>query len=178
MCRVWVRLCVTDSGVSSGTQVQDTTGTEHQAQGDVAGVSNTKELRRRRFNLMRYHPFCHWCGRKLVYFKMEGGGKTPDDFATIDHINSRLIYPNGRPRIGKQVLACPPCNRGRAVEEKKSLGVEELTRRAQIGHIYRTSASMIESSSRELSSPAAQSGESRDPMALARSANSSRARSI
>lgn len=141
------------------------------------GMSNTKELRRRRSNLMKRNPHCHWCGRKLVYFHIENGIQPPD-FATIDHINSRLIYPDGRPRVGKQVLSCPGCNQDRNKEEQKSLGAEELTRRAQAGRLYSNSASTMSSSLSEFSIPAAQSGERREPIALARSENKALARSI
>ena len=127
---------------------------------------------------MKKHPFCHYCQRKLVYFKTKGGGKLPPDFATIDHINSRLIYPDGRPRVGRQVLSCPGCNQDRNKEEQKSLGAEELTRRAQAGHLYSNSASIMSSSDKEFSIPAAQSGERREPIALARSENKALARSI
>lgn len=137
---------------------------------------SSKSLSARRANLMKKHPFCYWCDRKLIYFLMGDREKTPDDFATIDHINSRLMHPNGRPLIGRQVLSCPGCNQDRNKEEQKSLGLDELRRRA--GNYRISSPSMMSSSLSEFSMPAAQSGERRDPMALARSENRVRARSI
>lgn len=147
------------------------------AKGDAPRVSRRDSYALRRLNLMKKSPFCHWCGRRLVYFKTEGGQKLPDNFATIDHINSRLIHTGGRPWMGERVLSCPRCNQDRARQEELSLGIEELTRRSRHGH-QTISPSKISSSPSESSIPAAQSGERREPMARARSENSSRARSI
>jgi hypothetical protein len=166
------------SVVRSAARLQEDDAAEDQAQGDDSRVSGITDLQRRRAILMSHHPFCHWCEKKLIYFKMEGGGKLPSDFATIDHINSRLMYPDGRPKIGRRVLSCPECNQGRANEEMKSLGIEELRRRSGRGTYKITSASMMPSSPNEFSSPSAQSGESKAPIALARSENKVLAKSI
>ena len=140
---------------------------------------STARLARRRSNLMKQRPFCHWCGRKLIYFKKEPGTRTPEDFATIDHINSRLMHPDGRPLIGKQVLACPGCNQDRNRQEELALGIEEIRRRSGRGvYVQTNSASIMSSSDKEFSIPAAQSGERREPIALARSENKALARSI
>ena len=96
---------------------------------------------------------------------------------TVDHINSRLMHPDGRPKIGEIVLACPECNQDRNRQEQVDLGVEELRRRSGRGH-YKISASTMSSSLSEFSSPSAQSGERREPIALARSENKVRASSI
>jgi hypothetical protein len=97
-------------------------------------VSKRDSYARRRENLMKWHPFCHWCNRELVYFKVEDG-HIPENFATVDHIYSRLMHPDGRPARGERVLACRECNQGRNRQEELSLGVEELTRRAHKGHL-------------------------------------------
>lgn len=55
----------------------------------------------------------------------------PDNFATIDHLNTRLIYPEGRPGQGKQVLACNSCNKKRNEQEMAAQPLEELWKRAK-----------------------------------------------
>jgi hypothetical protein len=75
---------------------------------------------------MKNDPHCYWCRKDLIYFLMESGQTLPDNFATLDHINSRLMHPEGRPPCGKIVLACPGCNQGRNIEEQISLPREKL----------------------------------------------------
>ena len=94
-------------------------------------MSKRDSYANRRFNLMKQHPFCHWCSRELIYFKTEGGQKLPENFATIDHIYSRLMHPEGRPVRGKRILSCPKCNEDRGRREELTLGVEELRRRSR-----------------------------------------------
>lgn len=77
--------------------------------------SDRKSARRR--NLMKEDPHCHWCRRELKT-QPHNSGKIPDDFPTLDHMNSRVKYPKGRPARGKIVLACPPCNTKRAMLEQ------------------------------------------------------------
>jgi hypothetical protein len=93
-------------------------------------MSKRDSYANRRVNLMKHRPFCHWCDRGLVYFKLEERQKMPENFATIDHVNSRLMHPDGRPHLGERVLSCPSCNQDRNRQEELALGVEELTRRA------------------------------------------------
>lgn len=87
-------------------------------------------LKRRRANLMREDPHCYWCGCEVVYFELKRHQTMPPNFATIDHINSRLLNPDGRPSVGQQVLACSSCNEARNQQEASSLPLEELWRRA------------------------------------------------
>jgi hypothetical protein len=85
------------------------------------GLSRESVIRRRR-NLLRVHPYCHWCEIELVWYYIPGGhnnadhGKLPDNFATIEHIYTKNDGP--RPTKGKLVLACLKCNhdRGQADE--------------------------------------------------------------
>lgn len=70
---------------------------------------------RRRLNLMKLDPHCFWCKRKLSLYYYLSDGKLPDDFPTIDHLNSREVK-RYRPLHGVRVLSCPPCNVGRARE--------------------------------------------------------------
>lgn len=134
MRRVWGEVRVAHPCCGSAAQVQEDDATEEEAQGDVAGVS-TKRLIRRRENLMRENPFCYWCDKGLVYFKMECHATMPDNLATLDHLNSKLMHPDGRPRMGRIVLSCPGCNQDRNRQEELALGVEELTRRAHKKHL-------------------------------------------
>lgn len=69
-------------------------------------------------NLYRRHPYCFWCGRKVYKFLLPDGKRQPDNFATLDHLNSRVGYPDGRPLQGFTVLACRACNQDRAVAEE------------------------------------------------------------
>jgi hypothetical protein len=140
MCRVWVCVRFSHPHRCRRSQVHGATKGKHYAQGNAARVSKNSLVNRRR-NLMKRHPFCHWCGCSVVYFKMEPHQMMPNDFATIDHIYSRLMHPNGRPNPGERVLSCPSCNQGRNREEEKLLGAEELTRRAQDKHRYTVSVS-------------------------------------
>ena len=173
---VWIQIHVPHSRRRGSTRLQEDDAPQSQAQGNGSCVT-TKELQRCRENLMKKNPRCYWCEKRLVYVKMDGG-PLPANFPTIDHINSRLMFPEGRPKQGKRVLSCPGCNQDRANKEMKTLGIDEIRRRSGRGR-YSTSASIIDSSSlRELSSPSAQSGESRDPIARARSENNVLARSI
>lgn len=80
-----------------------------------------KSFVRRRRNLLRTHPYCHWCGRKVVWYHVPGGhrneeyGKLPDNFATMDHIYSKNEGP--RPEVGILVLSCLKCNHDRGVAD-------------------------------------------------------------
>jgi hypothetical protein len=86
-----------------------------------------KSVKRRREQLMRYDPHCHWCGCEVVYFEPQRRQKVPDNFATIDHVYSRMA---GRPLQGRWVLACSRCNQERGQAEQAALGLDELHRRS------------------------------------------------
>lgn len=77
----------------------------------------------RRATLMKSNPHCKWCGVKVIYFKLPKHQKMPANFATIDHIQSRMNGP--RPNVyGKQrtlVLACHKYNQKRCDEEVAAL---------------------------------------------------------
>jgi hypothetical protein len=93
-------------------------------------MSRSRDSQRRRAELMARSPYCHWCGRKLVYFRLKPRQKTPPNFATLDHVNSRNVHPDGRPAQGRLVLACPPCNEKRGALEVAVMPKEELWRRS------------------------------------------------
>lgn len=77
----------------------------------------------RRQVLLAQKPYCHWCGRKVLYYKLKFRERMPKDFATIDHLTSRFHGP--RPNVyGRRqtlVLACHECNQRRCEEETKSI---------------------------------------------------------
>lgn len=86
--------------------------------------------KRRRANLLRKDPHCYWCGILVVYFNTNGG-PVPDNFATIDHIQTRntdyrklSAILNGRQFTKDKtntVLACARCNAKRNNEEQRAL---------------------------------------------------------
>jgi hypothetical protein len=97
-----------------------------------------KRRRRRRLKLLEKDPHCYWCRRELrelaVYPIPKGG--LPPDAATTDHLNSRIAYPDGRPRTfifvaspkevwfrtpPTTVLSCPRCNLLRAQDEERGI---------------------------------------------------------
>ena len=87
----------------------------------------------RRNNLMAKDPHCHWCGIEVIYRKLTFGEKMPDNFATIDHLFSRLSPQRGQKQHPTQeitVLACNKCNFIRGKEEEKGLGKTELRKRS------------------------------------------------
>lgn len=95
---------------------------------------SNKRLKRRRLTLFKKWPYCHWCARKLIITK-QAGGRLPENFATIDHLRSRLD-PNRRARLARPqeertVLACPACNNQRSKEENAKLPIEEQHERSQ-----------------------------------------------
>ncbi len=89
-----------------------------------------KSAARRRERLMAADPHCHWCGCEVIYWKPQRREKVPPNFATIDHVWSRI---QGRPRQGRWVLACARCNEARGAAEEAALGKAELQRRSLRG---------------------------------------------
>lgn len=83
----------------------------------------------RRATLMTRDPHCRNCGAELVYFTPEPHEPLPDNFATLEHVNSRnQSVP--RPRRGRLMLWCRRCNQERGAAEQAALGLEELRRRS------------------------------------------------
>lgn len=88
----------------------------------------------RRDRLFRQHPYCHWCGVKLVMPKCGPRMKfpLPDNAATIDHRHGKLD-PNRREDFAPEnwtVLACHKCNNERGRLDELAAGIDELQRRA------------------------------------------------
>lgn len=60
---------------------------------------------------------CFYCNCELTHepYPARQDGPLPDSLATIEHLNSRLQYPNGRPMEDDAiVIACYRCNHDRA----------------------------------------------------------------
>lgn len=76
--------------------------------------------------LYKRHPYCWWCGIRVRKFPLEDGQPQPPDMATVDHLNTRNMYPDGRPnpRPGRvatpeaTVLSSRQCNQERATAEQ------------------------------------------------------------
>jgi 5-methylcytosine-specific restriction endonuclease McrA len=85
-------------------------------------MPNPGYFRKRRNRLMKENPHCHWCGKTLNLYPDYGtnGFKImPDDYATIDHLVSRLRGPRKNVSMNARtlVIACPQCNNARNVAE-------------------------------------------------------------
>lgn len=81
-------------------------------------MGESARVKRRRARLLAMDPFCPDCGVEMVYYHSPGS-TLPDNFATIEHVNSKIRYPDGRPPHGKTILLCYLCNENRARAEQK-----------------------------------------------------------
>ena len=66
---------------------------------------------------------CFWCECELVKYPLEKGETLPHNYATIDHLYSKLhplrkTYPTGERRL---VLSCHKCN-----DERNELEIERI----------------------------------------------------
>lgn len=94
---------------------------------------------------MEENPYCHWCGQKLIYFKvnqMPKGKAFPHNFATIDHLIDRYD-PEGRHKAWKThqnntVLACYSCNVKRAKQRTLEQSKSALQIRNKLGQERKT----------------------------------------
>ena len=86
-------------------------------------ISNKK----RKEQLYKQSPYCHWCGKKTIIYARRSGGSIPYDAATLDHLYSRYDPRRGNlpPHTESIVLSCYKCNNDRAREENKSLPIEK-----------------------------------------------------
>lgn len=85
----------------------------------------TSELARRRRRLMEVSPYCDECGTEVFEYTLHPGQITPPNQATIQHVNSRIKYPDGRPWKGQRILMCYQCNQEDAVREKEETRAEK-----------------------------------------------------
>lgn len=102
----------------------------------------TKYLRKRRNEMFRTDPHCHWCGCELVLPENcdVNTRNQPDNMATIDHLRSRYTLTRQEPNHTKEqrlVLSCYRCNTSRNDKEQATIPLEELHRRshAKINHM-------------------------------------------
>lgn len=68
--------------------------------------------------LIFHYGICHWCGCKVQNYgrrNWQKGDVIPDDFGTIDHIDSRFL--RDKHEVTGKVLACYKDNQKRSVEE-------------------------------------------------------------
>lgn len=86
---------------------------------------------RRRDNLMKEDPFCYYCRKPIFIYKLEEGQSLPDDYATIEHVNSRN-QSKPRPAVGKWVMACFRCNQDRGKAESEGRGEEWLKEKEEL----------------------------------------------
>jgi hypothetical protein len=101
-------------------------------------MTDTARIRRRRRNLLAVDPRCYWCRREVRDYDIPQPTEAyPADMATIDHLNSLIKYPGGRPSYmvysvdpggvirrvwaTRLVLSCPPCNGERARDEERGV---------------------------------------------------------
>jgi hypothetical protein len=75
---------------------------------------------------MQVSPYCDECGTEVHEYDLPPGTPCPPDQATIQHVNSRIRYPGGRPAQGQLILMCWQCNQDDARQER-----EEVRREAQ-----------------------------------------------
>jgi hypothetical protein len=88
---------------------------------------NSKAARRRQ--LLARDPHCANCGVEVVYFKARPHETLPDNFATLEHVNSRnQAVP--RPLLGHIVLWCWRCNQDRCEAEMAAMARDEIWRRS------------------------------------------------
>lgn len=106
----------------------------------------SKKQKERRDRLFEQHPFCHWCGVKLIhpreFLEVRGGrlrmakNKNHKLMATLDHLDSRYDTTRGMFSgmwIPRTVLACHQCNCARNKLVESALPKETLHKLAA-GH--------------------------------------------
>jgi ribosomal protein S14 len=82
-------------------------------------------MRKHRDKLMAADPHCQNCGTGLVHFTPRPHQPVPDNFATLEHVNSRN-QSRPRPPVGRTVLWCRRCNQDRGAAEQAALGIDRL----------------------------------------------------
>lgn len=66
---------------------------------------------------------CYYCHVVLTHNNPPRVGTD----ATIEHLNSRAKFPQGRPEVGHSiVIACQRCNLRQAYLDQRELGIEHL----------------------------------------------------
>lgn len=91
-------------------------------------LGKSQLLRRQRYRFWEKNPKCFYCG-KITRFIEQSGGSQEDDYATIEHLKSRLNPDRGSTKRNR-VLSCYQCNQSRAREEDSKLSIEEKWKRS------------------------------------------------
>lgn len=95
-------------------------------------------LSRQRKRFLQEHPFCYYCGTRVVELQNGHRGPVPDNAATIEHLRPKMHPQRNEPNrfnLYRHVLACYRCNADKAREFLATRSLEELWRRA--GHFVR-----------------------------------------
>lgn len=89
-------------------------------------ISKQNGIARRRYNLWKRDPHCHWCKEELEWSE-----------TTIDHINQKTRNKT-RPAIGVRVLSCQKCNNQRQIDEFNTMNkVQQWLRNGSVPSIRR-----------------------------------------
>ena len=98
-------------------------------------MSGSKAQKRRRDNLFKQHPYCHWCKCKLSHPEIVKQKQTqPGDMATIDHLRNRTDFNRTEANTENQtrtVLSCKKCNEERGRISEQALPIEDLRARSK-----------------------------------------------
>ena len=84
--------------------------------------------RKRKLNLWKKDPHCHYCGVETIVLNQPRIKGTPPNLATLDHLYSKFDYRRYIPEFNnaeRTVLCCFSCNNKRAAFEDKYLTTEE-----------------------------------------------------
>lgn len=87
---------------------------------------------------MKENPHCHWCGKEVRYYVIPIYEKTPHDFATIDHIYTKLEFDKRLAAAkandpNRHVLACASCNSSRNHDQVRSYNKNAWRIRQELG---------------------------------------------
>lgn len=87
---------------------------------EVINVSSTRRIKRQRLRMWKEDPRCRFCGQVTVLPPDKRKQKAQDNWATIEHLRSRLDPNRGeKPKQGevRRVLCCWRCNNDRNNQE-------------------------------------------------------------
>ena len=74
---------------------------------------------------MAVSPYCDECGVEVFEYVLAPGQIPPPNMATVQHVNSRIRYPDGRPLNGQRILMCFRCNQEDAIRERAEAKAEQ-----------------------------------------------------
>ena len=90
-----------------------------------------QRLMRRRQKLWLKNCRCVFCGTKTILPPPgKPRGRVPDNWATIEHLDSRYNPERGNGTGERTVLCCWRCNNDRNKAEQQRVPIDELQRRA------------------------------------------------